>query len=82
MPAFRIEKAGAVENENSQHGDDPQPIDIVASFSHVLVSCDISIFHGFFPHLGIGSLLARRPPSASSVTRESNHHQSYLCILG
>ncbi|MEK7992462.1 MAG: hypothetical protein AAB403_01535 [Planctomycetota bacterium] len=37
MSAFCIEKAGAMENEDSQHGYDPQPIDIVPSFFHRLV---------------------------------------------
>jgi len=48
MPAFRIEKAGAVKNEDSQHGYDPQPIKIMASFLHGLVPCDVSIFSASF----------------------------------
>jgi hypothetical protein len=32
MPAFSIEKAGAIENEDSQNGYNPQPIEIIASF--------------------------------------------------
>jgi len=44
MLTFRIEKAGAMENEDNQHGYNPQPIDIVPSFFHGLVSCNVSIF--------------------------------------
>jgi len=34
MPVFRVEKAGAVEDKYSQHGYDPQPIDVMPSLPH------------------------------------------------
>jgi hypothetical protein len=48
MPAFCIEKAGAVENKNSKHGSNPQPIDVVPPLLHGFVSFNVSIFSASF----------------------------------
>jgi len=48
MPTFCTEKAGAMENEDSQHGDNPQPIDVVPPLLHGLVSFDVPIFSASF----------------------------------
>jgi hypothetical protein len=37
MPPFWIEEAGTVIEENGQHGDNPQPIDIISSFCMTLL---------------------------------------------
>jgi len=37
-----------VENKNSQHGDNSQPIDVVPPLLHGCVSCNISIFSASF----------------------------------
>jgi hypothetical protein len=42
MPAFCTEKAGAVENKNSKHGGNSQPIDVIPPLLHGFVSFNVT----------------------------------------
>jgi hypothetical protein len=38
LPVFRAEETGAVQDEDTQHSDNPQPINVVPSLLHGIAS--------------------------------------------
>jgi hypothetical protein len=53
MPPFGIEEAGTVEKEDGQHGDNPQPIDVISSFLHDSASFYLAFLSTIRPPLNI-----------------------------
>jgi len=72
MPLFWIEEAGTVEEEDGQHGDNSQPIDVVSTFLHDFSSFQIGKFQVFLDDPAIATNDQRMESAARCYRREAS----------